>query len=92
MLALAAKIELRPRPADRERVDLEVAQEGRTMKESGIENDTLRPTTEKVVAKFRRLAGGVRGADAERILEAVMGLDGAADVGSLTRLLRPARG
>jgi 2-methylcitrate dehydratase PrpD len=89
VIALAEKIELRPRPEDRDRLDIEVTAGGKTVKVSGIENDTLRPTPEKVLAKFRRLTEG-SGVDAERVIEAVMGLDSASSLAELTRLLRPA--
>jgi 2-methylcitrate dehydratase PrpD len=91
ILALAEKIELQPRLADMETVDVEVTQNGHTITESSIENETLRPTAEKVIAKFRRLTDSVPGVDQERIIEAVMQLDSARDVGGLTRLLRPSR-
>lgn len=89
VLALAEKVELRSRPADMETVELEVIQAGTTVKESGIENDTLRPTPEKVIAKFRRLTEPMVGLEPERIIEAVMQLDRTADVGALAQLLRP---
>ena len=88
VLALAEKIELRPRADDRERIDVAVVQRDRTLEAHGIENDTLRPSPEKILSKFRRLAAEKPGVDPDRIIEAVMSLDRSVDVRPLMELLR----
>ena len=87
VLALAEKIELRAHPRETERVEIEVLLADGAVKVDGIENDTLRPTADKVIAKFRRLTAGVEGVDPERILEAVMRVERLAGIGELTKLL-----
>lgn len=88
VLALAGRIDLVMRPEDRERVEVEVGlRGGETVRESAVEMDMLRPSKERVVAKFRRLAGPVPGIDAERVLEAVMRLETTEDVSAFTALL-----
>lgn len=89
VLALAGKIELRPRPQDPERVEIEVVQRGGRLKAVGIENDTLRPTPEKVIAKFRRLTAHVEGLDHDSVIDAVQRLDELTRMGELMRLVAP---
>lgn len=87
VLALAEKIELVSRPEDRERLDLEVVQKNGTFRASGIEHDTLFPTRDKVVAKFRRLTAPLP-VDTEKILAVMMELERVDDIRALTDLLR----
>lgn len=87
VLALAEKIELRPRPSDTERVEIEVVQRDGTVKTDGIENDTLIPTPEKVIAKFRRLVENVSGIDGESVIETVLRLDHVTRIRELTDLV-----
>jgi len=89
VLALAEKIELRAHPSDAERVEVEVLQRDGTLRADGIENDTLLPTAEKVIAKFRHLTARVAGIDAERVLETVLRIERLASIHELTRLLSP---
>lgn len=88
VLSLAQKIELRPRPSDRERVDIEVRQRDGTIYASGIETETLFPSPEKVIAKFLRITRDVPVLERERIIDTVMALERTASIGDLTRLLR----
>lgn len=88
VLALAQRIELVLRPADHERVDVEVLQRDGTIRASGIEMDTLLPTREKILAKFRRLAGSMPFIRSEEIIEVVMGLEGVTEIRALTDLLQ----
>ncbi len=90
ILDLCERFELRLRASDTERVDVEVVLANETLSASGIENDTLRPTAEKVIAKFGRLTARLAGVDAERIVERVMRLDRTNDIGELVELLPPA--
>lgn len=91
VLALAGKIELRPRPQDAERVEIEVVQRSGRLKAVGIENDTLRPTPEKVIAKFRRLTANVEGLDHDAVIDTVQRLDKVTRMGDLMGLLAPKR-
>jgi len=88
VLALCERIDLVMRPEDAERVDLEVTlQDGGTVRASGVEMDTLRPTPAKIIAKFRRNTADLPGLDAERVLETVLGLERLRNVSELTKLL-----
>lgn len=88
ILALCERTDLEMRREDAVNVEMEVRLAGgETLRASAVEMDMLRPTTEKVVAKFRRNTAGIAGVDAERILETVMRLERVADIGELTRLL-----
>lgn len=91
VLALAEKIELRPRPRDAERVEIEVVQRGGRLKAVGIENDTLRPTPDKVIAKFRRLTANVEGLDRDAVVETVLRLDQVTRIRDLVGLLTPGK-
>jgi 2-methylcitrate dehydratase PrpD len=90
VLALAEKIELVSRPGDRERLDLEVVQRNGTLRASGIEHDTLFPTKDKVLAKFRRLTGPLP-IDTEKVIATMMELERVDDIRALTDLLRTAK-
>jgi 2-methylcitrate dehydratase PrpD len=87
VLALAEKIELVNRPADTERLDLEVVQRNGTFRASGVEHDTLFPSKEKVIAKFRRLTGPLP-VDTEKVLAVILDLENVDDIRVLTDLLR----
>ncbi len=91
VLALARKIELEPHPSDTERVAIEVDTPGGVVRAEGIENDTLRPSNDKIVAKFHRLAGAVPAGVRERIVETVMRLEQVTDIRELVSLLSPGR-
>lgn len=91
VLALAEKIELEPHPTDTERVAIEVRTAGGVLRADGIENDTLRPSNEKIVAKFHRLAGAVPASVRERIVGTVMGLEREDGIRGLMALLSPGR-
>lgn len=89
VLALAAKIELRRGAAAAgDRIQIEVLQGGRTLAIHGMENETLRPANDKIVAKFRRLAGGFLGSRTEPVLDMVMSLETLGDVRTLTAELK----
>jgi len=91
ILSLCERIDLEMRPDDADNVELEARlADGRTLLASAVEMDMLRPTTEKVIAKFRRNTAGLASVDAERILEAVMQIEKIGDIGELTGLLRRA--
>lgn len=88
VLALAEKIELVNRASDTERLDLEVmVQGGATHRATGVEHDTLFPTRDKVLAKFRRLTTPLP-IDTERVLATIMSLEDIDDIRVLTDLLR----
>ena len=88
VLALAQKIELRPRPTDVQTVDVEVIEQNGSIKASGIENDTLMPSREKVIAKFRRLTANVAAVDLDGVIEKVMHLEQVADMRDFTAMLQ----
>lgn len=92
VLALSDRIDLLdPAPDQDGRVDLEVLHAGASHGISGLEMDSLTPTTDKIVAKFCRLTEpcmpAARGA---ALLDMVMALEDVPDIGALTALLRPA--
>jgi 2-methylcitrate dehydratase PrpD len=87
VLALAQRIVLEARPEDNERIDIEVVQRDGVRRAGGVEHDTLFPTREKTMAKFRRLVAGLP-FDGEAIIATVMRLEHRADVRQLTDLLR----
>lgn len=89
ILALCERTDLEMRSEDAENVTLEARlADGRTLSATAVEMDMLRPTTDKVIAKFRRNTASLAGLDPERILETVMRLERLPDIGELTRLLR----
>jgi 2-methylcitrate dehydratase PrpD len=88
VLALAEKIHLESRPSDSERIDIEVVQRNGHVHAGGIEHDTLHPTHDKVLAKFRRLAATLPGVDAEAIIDVVMRLEEVRDIRNLTDLVQ----
>lgn len=90
VLALAGKIELDLRPTDRERIDIEVTQRDGTVCAGGIEHDTLFPTKDKILAKFRRLTSTLL-VDTEKVISTVMELESVDDIRVLTDLLRTER-
>ncbi len=90
VLALSEKIELVNRPGDRERLDLEVVQKNGTLRASGLEHDTLFPTNDKVLSKFRRLTAPLP-IDTERVIAVVMELEKVDDIRVLTDLLRTSK-
>jgi 2-methylcitrate dehydratase PrpD len=87
VLALAEKVELQLRPEDRERIDLEVMQSDGVRRAGGIEHDTLLPTEDKILAKFRRLTAGLP-VDTEAVIATVLALEDVDDIRVLTDLLR----
>lgn len=87
VLRLAGRIDLVQRDGRERRVDVQVLQGGDTLMASGVENDTLHPTTEKVIAKFRRLTADLP-VDTEAIIDEVMSLEKAPNVKRLSELLR----
>jgi 2-methylcitrate dehydratase PrpD len=88
VLALAAKVELLPPHADKERVVLRVVSDGHTYEIDATQMEMLRPTTDKVIQKFRRLAGPILGSATDQVLDAVMQLDRARHIGELTDILQ----
>jgi len=88
VLALAAKVELLPPSGDKERVVVSVVCGGKTYEIEAPQMDMLRPTTNKVVEKFRRLAEPSLGRATDEVLDVVMGLDRIQHIGELTHLLQ----
>lgn len=88
VIALGKKIELQMRTSDRHRVDIEVHQSGGILRASGIETETLFPTADKVVNKFRRITQHVSWLDRDQIIDTVFALDRSSDISNLTALLR----
>lgn len=88
VLALAAKVELLPPSSDTERVTVQVVCGGKTFEIGALQMEMLLPTTEKIIGKFHRLAGGVFGNNAGRVVDLAMGLEHARNISELTGLLR----
>jgi len=89
VLALCERIELQePAPDQGGRVDLEVACAGQVYRTAGLEMDSLTPTTEKIVAKFRRLTAHLPAGRGEQVLQTVLHLEDVGRIGELTSLLR----
>jgi 2-methylcitrate dehydratase PrpD len=88
VLALAAKVELLPPSEDKERVAVSVVCGGQTYEIEAPQMDMLRPTTNKIVDKFRRLAEPALGRAADRVLDVVMGLERVRYISELTNLLQ----
>jgi 2-methylcitrate dehydratase PrpD len=91
VLALSDKIVLLdPAPDQDGRVDLEVFCAGSAYQASGLEMDSLTPTTDKIVAKFRRLTGHLPAGRAEQLLQMILGLEDVKQLSELAALLRSA--
>jgi hypothetical protein len=91
VLALSDRIDLLD-PADGQdgRVDLEVFCAGASHRISGLEMDSLTPTTDNIIAKFRRLTAPHMPAEkSEALLNMVLTLEDLPHIGALTALLRP---
>jgi hypothetical protein len=69
-------------------VDVELDSEGVTYALSGLEMDTLQPSEEKIVAKFRRLTAALPADRSEEILERVLNLENLGRIEDLTALLQ----
>ncbi|CAM3799747.1 MmgE/PrpD family protein [Bordetella tumulicola] len=88
VLGLADKIHLLdPSPDQQGRVDVEVTCNDLTYRASGLEMDTLRPTTDKVIAKFRRLTTDLASEKSERLLQTVLSLQDLPHIDELTSQL-----
>jgi 2-methylcitrate dehydratase PrpD len=91
VLALSDKIVLLDPASDQDgRVDLEVFCAGAAYQASGLEMDSLTPTTDKIVAKFRRLTGHLPGGRAEQLLQMILALEDVKHLSDLAALLRSA--
>ncbi|ANN79075.1 MmgE/PrpD family protein [Bordetella flabilis] len=91
VLALSDKIVLLDPASDQDgRVDLEVFCAGSAYQASGLEMDSLTPTTDKIVAKFRRLTAHLPAGRAEQLLQTILALDDVKHLSELAALLRPA--
>jgi 2-methylcitrate dehydratase PrpD len=90
VLALSDRIDLLdPAPDQDGRVDLEVVCAGTTYRASGLEMDSLTPTTENIIAKFRRLTAHLPASRSESLLQTVLAIEDVRHIGELTALLRP---
>ncbi|WP_157793056.1 MmgE/PrpD family protein [Bordetella genomosp. 8] len=90
VLALADRIELVRDGQRGDEVDVEIAMiDGRHLRRTGSEGETMRPSREKTETKFRRIAAPASHGRAERIIDMVSKLETIADVNELTALLRP---
>lgn len=89
VLALAERIDL---VLDRQSVDavkVTVKHDGNTLALTGIEGETLRPSRERVIAKYRRLCAGILGPKTDTLLREVLDL---ADLPHLRDLAGSLRG
>lgn len=88
VLALADKIDLlAPGPDQQGRVDIEITCGDATYSASGMEMDTLRPSTDKVIAKFQRLTADLAPEKSERLLQTVLSLQDLQQIDGLTSQL-----
>jgi hypothetical protein len=91
VLALSDRIDLLDPAAGQEgRVDIEAVCGGVSYAASGLEMDSLTPTTEKIIAKFKRLTAHLPSKRSDDVLEMVLALEDVPRIGALTALLRPA--
>jgi 2-methylcitrate dehydratase PrpD len=88
VLALSHKIDLEENREDNESAYMQIVCDGKTYDVAGTEAETLRPTTEKIIAKFKRLTANFLGTQADAVLDAVLHLDSIRDIREVTDLLR----
>jgi 2-methylcitrate dehydratase PrpD len=89
VLGLADKIDLLEPDGNQEgRVDVEVVCNGATFRLSGLEMDSLRPTLDKIVSKFRRLTADLPQNRSEQVLQTVLKLEDVRHIRELTSLLQ----
>jgi len=88
VLALGERIDLVLDPARQDTVTIEIEHNGERLFIEGSEGATLKPSREKVVAKYRRLAEPVLGSNAARVEQQVLDLPAMNDLRELTTLLR----
>jgi 2-methylcitrate dehydratase PrpD len=88
VLTLAGRIDLLEPAEDTERVYLEILYDGVVHRLTGVEMETMLPTTAKVVAKFKRLTGDFFGKRLDQVLEMILNLDRVTEVRELSDLLR----
>jgi len=88
ILALADKIDLISHSNDTERVDLEVIHDGEYLTITGVDGETLRPTINKIVAKFRRLTIDFLGKRTDQVIDTVLNLERVKNIRELTDLLQ----
>jgi 2-methylcitrate dehydratase PrpD len=88
VLGLAGKVELLPPSEDTGRVSVQVVSDGQAFEISALQMEMLRPTTERVIAKFYRLAGDAFGGKADQVVDVVMRLDRVKHIEQLAGLLR----
>ncbi|CAN7767908.1 MmgE/PrpD family protein [Caballeronia sp. LjRoot31] len=75
VLALAARIDLVLDPQSVDTVRVAVEHGGHTLALTGIEGETLRPSREKVIAKYRRLTSEILGPKTETVLRQILDLE-----------------
>lgn len=90
VLALADRIDLVEPSADTdaERVFLEIVYDGKTHRLEGVEMETMLPTTEKVVAKFKRLTEEYFGKRTSHIVDLILNIERVSRLRELTEFLR----
>ncbi|MDB6141929.1 MAG: hypothetical protein JWP80_973 [Pseudomonas sp.] len=88
VLALGERIDLVRDPARNDTVTIEIEHDGHRLFIEGSEGATLKPSRDKIVAKYRRLAGPVLGANAAAVEHLVLNLKALTDLRELTALLR----
>lgn len=88
VLALAEKIDLLKPTEDTEHVFMEIIYDGEKYRLTGVELETMLPTTEKIVAKFKRLTADFFGKRMDQVIDTVLNLDRVAQIRELTDQLR----
>ncbi len=88
ILALAEKIDLVEPTNDTERVALEVIHDGERLYMTATQAETMRPTMDKIVSKFRRLTADFLGKRTDQVIDTVLGLERIKNIRELTDQLR----
>jgi 2-methylcitrate dehydratase PrpD len=88
VLALGERIDLVCDKSTHDKVVVAIDCDGTTLSIEGSEGATLKPSRDKVLAKFRRLATPVLGYRARSVEERVMNLESLPNLHELTSLLR----
>ncbi|SAI74485.1 catabolic enzyme [Bordetella ansorpii] len=90
VLTLADRIELGRDSQLEDEVVVDIAtKDGRRLRMTGSEGETMKPSMEKTEIKFRRIAAPACHGRAEQIIDMVNQLEHIGDVNDLTALLRP---
>jgi 2-methylcitrate dehydratase PrpD len=88
VLALGERIDLVLDPSRHDAVTVDIDYDGRRLSNEGTEGATLKPSRDKVIAKYRRLVNPILGARTADVEAFVLGLEGQTGLRDLTANLR----